>query len=176
MLSFSVWEIEKMRFSTLTTLVLALFLAGCAVEPTSNLRTSELSAPTPATIPGARTITTAELVDLRRASPRPVLIDVMGGTGHNTIPGSVWLQGAGVGTSFDDGIQSRLVAAVTRLTQDDKNRTVVTFCPSEHCWASYNTALRLARAGFTDVRWYRGGMLAWNSSQQPTEPARAARW
>jgi PQQ-dependent catabolism-associated CXXCW motif protein len=146
------------------------------VAPTQVLRASNRHANTPRTVPGARTITTQELADLLTLPQPPVLLDVLGGSGHSTVSGAQWMPGAGDGSTFDDEVQTRLVAAATRLANGDKGRTVVVFCLSELCWLSYNAALRLVHAGFTNVRWYRGGTEAWAAARQPTVRATRATW
>ncbi len=149
--------------------------APAVVAPPAGLRLDNYHALTPETAPGTRVITTAELRQLLAAPNKPVLIDVLRGK-HATVPGAVWFEGAGMGTGFDDGIQRRLVAAATRLTRGDKSRTVVVFCLSEMCWLSYNASVRLAQAGFTDVRWYREGNEGWRAAGLPTRPATHSRW
>lgn len=146
------------------------------VAPTRTIRTGNYHASTPLTVPGARTITTADLAALLTLPQPPVLLDVLGGQGHATLASAQWMPGAGLGTGYDDDVQNRLVATATRLTQGDKGRTVVVFCLSELCWLSYNAALRLVHAGFTDVRWYRGGTEAWVAAGQPTARATRASW
>jgi len=158
------------------TLTRAAEVRDFGVAPTQTIRTGNYHANTPRTVPGARTITTQELAELMTLPQKPVLLDVLGGNGHATLVGANWLPAAGLGTGFDDEVQNRLVAAATRLTNGDKGRTIVVYCLSEMCWLSYNTALRLVRAGFTDVRWYRGGTEAWTAARQPTERATRATW
>ena len=36
---------------------------------------------------------------------------------------------------------------------------------------SYNAALRAINAGYTNVKWYRGGIEAWKAAGLPTQPA-----
>jgi PQQ-dependent catabolism-associated CXXCW motif protein len=135
------------------------------VAPRAELRLNDHAAPTPLTIPGARLITTAELQALLapRAKSLPVLVDVMGDGRHLSIhaPGAVWLPGAGRGSSFDDELQTRLAAALQRATGGHSSRTLIFFCANPRCWLSYNAALRAVRLGYSDVRWYRGGVHAW---------------
>lgn len=135
------------------------------VAPQAELRRGEYDAPTPLTVPGAQTVTTAALRRLlpRSGAERPVLVDVLGGNGHPTLPGSAWLPGAGRGVSFDDPLQARLGQALAVLTRGDRARPVVFFCASPRCWLSYNAALRAVRLGYTNVLWYRGGIEAWGA-------------
>jgi len=158
-------------------LVLALLAAPAAaqvvgetqdfgVAPTSELRVREHAAPTPLEIPGARTIGTAELRQLLRApfSERPLLFDVLSEERHPSLPGAVWLPGAGLGESFDDEVQKRLARTLAQGSGGDRAKPMVFFCVNARCWLSYNAALRAVRLGYTGVRWYRGGIDAWGRS------------
>ena len=163
-------------------LLVGLAFAACAAQaneaedhgipPQSALRVADPHAPTPLTVPGGRTVTTPELRRRIQEAPRPILVDVLGGEGHRTLPGAVWLPGAGRGESFEDEVQPRLAAALEALTGGDRSRTLVFYCASPLCWLSYNTALRALRLGYTDVLWYRGGIQYWGASGGALEPPR----
>lgn len=134
------------------------------VEARSELRAAEHSAPTPLTLPGGRTIFTSalrEFIVKAEEGRRPLLIDVLGGPGHATLPGTVWLPDAGRGSSFEDALQGRLSQVLQVLTGGDKTRALVFFCQGPHCWLSYNAALRALKLGYSEVYWYRGGIEAW---------------
>lgn len=133
------------------------------VPPTSELRVRDHSSPTPREIPGGRTVSTAELLAAldRPLSERPLLFDVLGGTGHDSIPGAIWLADAGRGESYADEIQDRLARTLGFLTREDTTRAMIFFCANTSCWLSYNAALRALRLGYTQVGWYRGGIAAW---------------
>ena len=133
------------------------------VAPTTELRTSEHAAPTPLRVPGALTIGTAELRNTLRAPPgeRPLLFDVTGEDRHVSLPGAIWLPGAGLGESFDDKIQARLARTLAQGAGSDRARPMVFFCANARCWLSYNAALRAVRLGYAGVLWYRGGIDAW---------------
>jgi len=135
------------------------------VAPSAELRLKEHAAPTPLEIPGARTIATAELRRLLQTPPekRPLLFDAMAEEGHPSLPGAIWLPGAGHGTSFNDEIQARLAKTLEVVTGGDRVRTLIFFCAGPRCWLSYNVALRAAHLGYSDVRWYRGGVEAWGA-------------
>lgn len=174
----------------LSVIALVLFgLSGCAptgntptemqefgIAPTSELRTSNHGGQTPTSIPGARRVTTSEVAEAVQANPGPILLDVGTGGGHATLPGAVWLPRGGLGTGYDDDVQRGLVSTAERLTGGDRSRVIITFCPNQNCWLSYNAALRLSRAGFTNVRWYRGGYLAWAEAGRPTVAATRTSW
>jgi len=105
-------------------------LADFGVAPTRDLRLANYAAPTPREVPGARTIHTRQLQTwLRRDAPmRPVLLDVVGGEGHESIPGAVWLPGAGRGQGFNDAVQGQLARALQVLTGGSLARPIVFFC------------------------------------------------
>jgi len=51
----------------------------------------------------------------------------------------------------------------------DKNKEIVTFCNSGSCWKSYKSATVLAKAGYKNVNWYRGGFPDWKAHKLPME-------
>ena len=143
------------------------------IAPTAELRLSDYSSPTPLEIPGARPISTAQLREALQGplESRPLLFDVVGGDGHMTLPGSIWLPGAGRGSSFDDEIQAQLAQLLDFATRGNRDRLLVFFCAGPSCWLSYNAALRAAKLGYRGVRWYRGGIDACRAAGGPvTEP------
>lgn len=147
------------------------------VAPSSELRLEDHASPTPLEIPGARVIATAEL-RARLEAPlesRPLLFDVLGEDGHLSIPGAIWLPGAGRGASFDDELQARLARLLDLATRGERGRQLVFFCSGPACWLSYNAALRAVRLGYGEVRWYRGGLEAWRAAGGPLAQPRI-RW
>lgn len=141
---------------------IALGAYGQDPAPSAELRVDDYSAPTPSSIPGARLVDTAELRHLMQAPParRPLLFDVRGER-HESLPGAIWLPGAGRGTSFNDALQVRLAGVLRQVTRGNVERTLVFFCAGPRCWLSYNASLRAVRLGYRDVRWYREGTEVW---------------
>ncbi len=137
------------------------------VAPPPGLRGINYHGRTPATIPGALVVTTMELKAMLERDPRPFLIDVLSGPAHRTLPGALWLHNGGLG-DFDATEEKRYLDTVALLSGHDKSRQLVFFCSSAQCWLSYNSALRAARAGYTNVYWYRGGIEAWRAAGFPT--------
>lgn len=160
-------------------LVLAACLAAPAIAnedvdygiaPASTLRTADYHAPTPREVPGAKTIGTSALRDFLQAQPQPLLFDVLGGDVHASLPGAIWLPGAGRGQSFTDTVQARFAETLRALTKDDRKRPLVFFCQGPECWLSYNAALRAVALGYEAVFWYRGGIEAWIASSGDLVP------
>jgi PQQ-dependent catabolism-associated CXXCW motif protein len=146
------------------------------VPPSDELRLSAHATPTPLTLRGAALIGTREL--MRRleepVESRPLLFDVLSDS-HESLPGTIWLPGAGYGTGFDDAIQTQLAAVLAQASGGDQARALVFFCSSVRCWLSYNTALRAVRLGYRNVYWYRGGIAAWLAAGGDIGPPRI-RW
>ena len=146
------------------------------VPPTTEIRAKKLHAPTPRLHALADTVTTRALHGLLTGAEPPVLVDVLGGKGHRTVPGAIWLKGAGRSDDREEDIDDRLAAKLDEITGGDKARATVFFCLSAKCWLSYNAALRAVALGYDHVHWYRGGMKAWKKAKLPTEKARKATW
>jgi len=144
------------------------------LPPTQKLRTAGLEGPTPSTVPGAKTITTAALRDLLVARQPALLLDVVDKALPRTLPGAYVLEGAGHGNALDDDVQQRLAKALAELTAG-KPAPVVVFCQGPSSWLAYNVALRLVKLGAT-VLWYRGGHQAWFEARLPQLPATPASW
>lgn len=172
-----------MRFVIGWLLAGALLAAGAAragedvdfgVAPVAHLRTQGLSSPTPREVPGAKTIRTPELRERLQAPEggRPLLFDVLGSTPHRSLPGAVWLPGAGQGEGLDDEVQSRLGRLLRGMTKGNLNRAMVFFCQGTSCWLSYNVALRAVALGYREVYWYRGGLEAWAAAGGELVPLR----
>lgn len=72
--------------------------------------------------------------------------------------------------------QSRedFVPAVERLA-GRKDRAIVVYCASKSCQASPKAAIRLTKAGFTDVADFEGGMAAWKGAGYEVETGSSAR-
>jgi PQQ-dependent catabolism-associated CXXCW motif protein len=137
------------------------------VAPPPGYRAKDYHGPTPTSLPGARVVTTAELKEMLDKNPRPFLLDVLSGSTHRSLPGALWLNNGGLG-DFDAGEEKRFLDVIALATGYDRTRDIVFFCSGVRCWLSYNAALRAARAGYTSVYWYRGGIDAWRAAGLPT--------
>jgi PQQ-dependent catabolism-associated CXXCW motif protein len=148
-------------------------LAGETVAEPSGYRMEEYRAPVPATLQGAKVVTTDEAAPLL-TDKRAVFFDVMPHTPkpaklpagtiwrekvRNNIPGSVWLPNVGYGAiSKDDADYFR--ASLSAHTGGDKKRMVLFYCMTD-CWMSWNAAKRAIEWGYGSVIWYPMGADGW---------------
>lgn len=145
-------------------------LADFGVAPKPSLE-SNVGSPTPTSIPGGQVITTGGLSGaLKRGIPL-LLIDALndGGRGHPTLPNARKLPFAGEAGSFNDQTQQALAAVLGQFTGNRRDVPLVFFCLSAQCWESYNASLRAINLGFTNVLWYRGGLMAWQAAGLPVQ-------
>jgi PQQ-dependent catabolism-associated CXXCW motif protein len=139
---------------------------------------ANVGSPTPTIVPGARVITTAQLLKAMQSDGNLLLVDVLYDTNnppHPTLPGAARLSYAGQPGSFNDQIQKRLEMDLAKATQQRAQQRpdvpIVFFCAGSQCWESYNAALRAEYMGFQRVYWYRGGLAAWQASNLPMTPS-----
>ena len=145
------------------------------VGPTASPKRSPYHAPTPTTIPGARVIKTLELKALLDSSKDVLVIDVLESKTRKSVPGAVWMVGAGGGQFFRSE-QLRFATALEKLTGGDKARPIVFLCLNAECWLSYNAALHAVEAGYRDVIWYRGGTDAWRGASLDWKTPDSVTW
>jgi hypothetical protein len=115
------------------------------LAPTDELH-ADLLARTPTSVPGARTIRTAELASLL-STTKPLLIDVAQDGCGRSLPGAVGLQGTGYGACFSEQIQARFVRKIHALTGGELTKPIVAFCVNSERFTGYNLALRLVALG-----------------------------
>ena len=163
------------------SLALLLLVAGVGrsespghVPEPAGLWQGTLHGYTPNTVAGAVVVDTAQFEKLV-ADKQPVMIDVadadkkpenMPATAlwlpaHRSIPGAVWMPGAGSGTS-DPAFAGAFERRIAGLTGGDKAKAIVAFCHPD-CWGSWNAAKRLAALGYSRVYWYPEGMEGWQA-------------
>ena len=137
------------------------------------------TAQTPIKLPGAKRISTYGLWSIlvkNKQKPKPVIINVLGGTRSEAIPSSTWLSGAGQFGRMNDSTQQQLAIHLQRLTGNNKRRAIVFYCLGIDCWSSYNAGQRAIALGYRQVYWYRGGLRAWYAAGLPTTPTQDNRW
>jgi len=171
--------------SPLAALAVALLVTGSTAAYGQNARPGFIPEPkglheggdygyTPHTIQGGTVLDTSGVAKLLQTQ-HPLLIDVAELDRkppnmnpdmpwlpqHRSIPGAVWLPGAGSPVK-DAAFDAALTRRVGQLADGDKAKPIVVFCHPD-CWGSYNAARRLISYGYRNVYWYRDGMEGWQS-------------
>lgn len=162
-------------------------LAGAqGVPEPDGYRLNAFRAPVPATLAGAEVVDTAGahalwasgeavFVDVFPRPPRPA--NLPEGTlwidpKRTTIEGAVWLPNTGYGQLTPD-TEAYLARQLSRLTENDRGRTVVFFCLAD-CWMSWNAARRaVLELGYRSVVWYPEGTDGWDAAGHPLETVEA---
>lgn len=145
------------------------------IAPPPGYRATNYHAPTPDALPGGRVLKTDELNSMLESAARPMLIDVLSGGTHQTLPGAIWLHNGGLG-DYSAEEDKRFLDALARIAGHDKARPLVFFCSGVRCWLSYNAAVRAIRGGYVNVYWYRGGIDAWRAAGLPTFTSDNFQW
>lgn len=148
-------------------------------EP-DDYRTQNYRAPVPATLQGARVLTTAEAEPIWR-DRRGVFIDVLprppkpknlpAGTVWRDkprfdIPGSIWLPDTGYGR-LAAGTEHYFQIGLKHAAGGNKDALLVFYCLAD-CWMSWNAAKRALSYGYRNVAWYPEGTDGWTRAELPT--------
>ena len=153
-------------------------------EP-SGYRMQDYRAATPATLAGARVVTTADaekiwnsgaaFVDVLPRAPRPANLPA-GTLWHEkprmNIPGSIWLPDTGYG-AIASTTENYLRAGLEHITQGDRSKWLVIYCLRD-CWMSWNAAKRALTMGYRNVAWYPDGTDGWEEAGLPLQEAKPA--
>lgn len=153
----------------------ALDTARAVVPEPEGYRMQEYRAPVPATLNGAKVVSTDQAADLWRGGgalfvdvlPKPPKPDLPEGTVWRepprfNIPGSVWLPDVGFG-ALSEEMAAWYSDNLAELTGGDKARPLVIYCKSE-CWMSWNAGKRAIEWGYSAVVWYPQGTDGWEAA------------
>ncbi len=148
-------------------------------EP-AGYRLDRYRAPTPATLAGARVLTTAEaelcwkngavFVDVLPHSPRPANLPegtIWREKTRRNIPGSTWLPDTGY-RELAAQTESYFRLGLERVTHSDRARLLVFYCLRD-CWMSWNAAKRALALGYQNVAWYPDGTDGWEVAGLPLQ-------
>lgn len=144
-------------------------------------RMADYRAPTPATLAGARVITTAQaralwksgtaaFVDVLAHAPKPGTLWLE--KPRMDIPGSTWLPDSGYG-KLAASTEAFLRRGLERATQGDRTKPLVVYCLAD-CWMSWNAAKRALALGYTKVAWYPPGTDGRRAAGLPLQEAAPA--
>jgi PQQ-dependent catabolism-associated CXXCW motif protein len=154
-------------------------------EP-AGYRNNDYRAPTPATLAGARVVTTVQaeelwqdktaiFVDVMPRPPRPPNLPpgtVWRDRPRSDIPGSMWLPDTGYG-ELAPVTEAYLRQNLERVTGGDRTKLLVIYCLRD-CWMSWNAAKRILAMGYTNVGWYPEGTDGWSEALLPVADAQPA--
>jgi PQQ-dependent catabolism-associated CXXCW motif protein len=170
-------RLARLLVATLALTALAQAQGGVA-EP-EGYRADNYRAPVPATLKGARVLSTdqaeavwragtAAFIDVLPRPPKPA--NLPAGTiwrdrPRLNIPGSLWLPDTGYGT-LAEATEDYLKRGLARASGGDKSRLLVLYCQAD-CWMSWNAAKRALSYGYSDVAWYPEGTDFWEAAGLP---------
>jgi PQQ-dependent catabolism-associated CXXCW motif protein len=149
-------------------------------------RTRDYRTRTPATLAGARVLTTdqaevlwrdktAIFIDVLPRPPRPANLPpgtIWRDRPRANIPGSIWLPDTGYG-EIPPPAEDYLRRNVESVTGGDRAKLVVVYCLRD-CWMSWNAAKRLLAMGYANVAWYPDGTDGWTDALLPVADAQPA--
>lgn len=139
------------------------------VQPTAQLRSGRMHAPTPTSLPGAAVVSTQGLTEAIESGMDLVLIDVLGG--DYSLPDALMAPALANSGHFRDRLQQQAGQWLQQVTGGETDMPIVLYCSDPMCWLSYNATLRTVAAGYTNVYWYRGGLQAWQMAGLRLVPA-----
>jgi rhodanese-related sulfurtransferase len=127
----------------------------------------QLTGMTPGALEGIERWNTAEMVQALRQPQPPVLIDVA--VAGPMLPGALHFVRGGlafkepsVDAAYAERFRHMLAAAAP-----DLNQPLVFYCEGSASWLAVNAAMRARQLGYTQVKWYRGGLQAWSQTSLP---------
>jgi PQQ-dependent catabolism-associated CXXCW motif protein len=168
----------------------AFLCAGVRGEDTppesAGYRTDNYRAPTPATLAGARVVTTAQaevlwqdkaaiFIDVMPRAPRPPNLPpgtIWRDRPRSDIPGSIWLPDTGYG-ELAPVTENYLRKNLEQVTGGDRAKLLVIYCLRD-CWMSWNAAKRILAMGYVNVAWYPEGTDGWTEELLPLNDAQPA--
>jgi len=159
--------------------------AAPVAEP-GDYRMEEFRKPVPATLEGARVVSSEEasalwtaksaiFIDVYPHAPKPD--NLPAGTlwrepTHYSIENAVWLANIGYGV-LSAANEEYFKRNLEQLSGGDKGKALLFFCV-RNCWMSWNAAKRALSYGYTNVIWYPDGSDGWQEIGQlvvDTKPA-----
>jgi PQQ-dependent catabolism-associated CXXCW motif protein len=181
-------RLGRASFATAVLVVLAQVTWAQVPLPSEppTYRIENYRAPTPATLTGARVVTTAEaeaiwkrggaaFIDVLPRAPRPA--NLPAGTiwrdkPRLDIPGSIWLPDTGYG-ELAPVTEQYFRAGLQEITNGDQTKQLVLYC-LRSCWMSWNAAKRALAMGYVNVAWYPEGTDGWEEAGLPLTEAKPA--
>lgn len=141
---------------------------AAALLLTAGVAMPVLAADTPTTLAGVKVIAADEAKKLLDSGVPLIDTRVAAEYAEKTIKGAKSVpyreksaKDVGFDASQDQFDLSKLPA--------DKGAPIVFFCNAGECWKSYKASVVAAKAGYSKIHWFRGGMPEWTSKGLPTQ-------
>ena len=177
------------RIAAVAVCLLALAAPARSEDPVpepAGYRVEDYRAPTPATLTGARVLTTGEAADLWRAGgaafidvmpqpPRPAGLPpdtIWRDKPRRNIPGSVWLPDTGYG-ALAPATEDYLRHGLAQASAGEQTKMLVFYCQRD-CWMSWNAGKRALGLGYRNVAWFPDGSDGWQEAGLPLADAHPA--
>ncbi len=112
---------------------------------------------TPTNLTNGTTVDTVRLATMMQTDRPDLILDL--GSGAAVIPGAVW---EGQDGDVDD--EHFVDAALHERPDLGRETSIVVVADGTYGSVSYNAALRLVKAGYRRIIWYRGGEEAWSAA------------
>lgn len=170
-----------LRLSVLALVLVAAAVAhaGEVVPEPDEYRTDNYRAPVPASLKGARVLSTMEaeeiwrdksgvFVDVMPQPPKPANLPagvVWRDKPRADIPGSLWLPDTGYGKLAPE-TEAYLKDGLSRASAGKRDALLVIYCEAG-CWMSWNAAKRAVSYGYTQVAWFPEGTDGWEQNGLP---------
>lgn len=129
---------------------------------------SVLAEETPATLAGVKTISAEEVKKLMDSGTSVVDTRVAAEFAEKSIKGAIsvpYKEKSAKNVGFDASLDQFDLAKLPA----NKTAPVVFFCNAGECWKSYKASVVAAKAGYTKINWFRGGMPEWSAKGLPTQ-------
>jgi len=170
-------------FVVAVTLMMAGAHAQDPVAEPDGYRTDNYRAPVPATLAGARVLTTEQaeaiwrantgaFIDVLPRAPKPKTLPegtIWRDKPRRDIPGSIWLPDTGYGV-LAAATEDYLKRGLESASGGNRARLLVFYCLAD-CWMSWNAAKRALSYGYADIAWYPEGTDGWAFADLPMTDA-----
>ena len=161
------------RAALAAVLLMTVANAQERVTEPDGYRTDNYRSAVPATLSGARVLSTEQaeaiwrdksgaFVDVLPRPPKPKNLPegtVWRDMPRQDIPGSLWLPDTGYGL-LAPATEDYFKRGLMRASGGDRSHLLVFYCLAD-CWMSWNAAKRALSYGYTDVAWYPEGTDGW---------------
>lgn len=126
------------------------------------------AAETPSTLSGVKTVSADEVKKLLDGGVPVIDTRVAAEYAEKTIKGAKSVPYKEKSAKAPDFDPSADQFDLSKLPAD-KAAPLVFFCNAGECWKSYKASVVAAKAGYSKINWFRGGIPEWSAKGLPTQ-------